>query len=403
MKYRLFIFIVFLSCFHLQAQVKVHYGMFANLNFPMVTGKPTDAVGRGLFSLGGFYQSPFTPYHSNKFLNSLDFTTELSMNYIGFRDKQTDFRYNNYYIDPAFFVNYIPDRMSDDLRLMIGLRPSVLLYQNNERSNFGTYEIVRNEDRNKYQSGDLDFGICSGISLSMGNVARVEVKYTYSLTNKINDLSVKGRPSIIEFGLKLSAVDVRNTIYKNEKSLSEQLQKQSKGTLLVMLETPNEKIIQKLKNQNKLEEINYLYNHQKQTNQMVISEFKKHFSFCPVLFFMDSNANQITKKDFEGFILDEKLNPIKIEFDTTNYFIAAFCEDVSVVTNKIDYGLYFYDERFIQFKKPYNIGSNNMNIFANGDPISYFKRLKVTYNQNDFSKIIRKSSMRLQRLSLPRY
>ena len=102
MKYRLFIFIVFLSCFHLQAQVKVHYGMFANLNFPMVTGKPTDAVGRGLFSLGGFYQSPFTPYHSNKFLNSLDFTTELSMNYIGFRDKQTDFRYNRWNLTAGY-------------------------------------------------------------------------------------------------------------------------------------------------------------------------------------------------------------------------------------------------------------------------------------------------------------
>ena len=35
--------------------------------------------------------------------------------------------------------------------------------------------------------------------------------------------------------------------------------------------------------------------------------------------------------------------------------------------------------------------------------LKFLQYLQVTYNQNDFSKIIRKASMRLQRLSLPRY
>jgi hypothetical protein len=380
---------------------QAHYGLFGNLNFPMVSGKTTDAVGRGLFGVGAFYQSAFTPYHHNKFLNSLDFTAELSMNYIGFRDKQTDFRYNNYYIDPAFFINYIPDRLSDDLRLMIGLRPSILMYQNNEKSDFGTYTIVRNEDRNLYKNGDLDFGLTGGISLSMGNIARIEVKYTHSFTNKMSDQIIKGRPSLIEFGLKLSAVDVRNTLTKREKTLSDQLLKQSKGTLLVMLETPNEKVIRKLKARNKTEEIYYLFEYQKQTNKMVIDEFKKQFDFCKIIYFMDSSAYKISKRDFNGAFVNAALEPIATDFDTSNYFIAAFCEDVSVVTNKIDYGLYFYDANFIQFRKPYNIGANNLNIFANGDPMSYFKRLKVTYNQNDFARIIKKANMRLRRFSIP--
>lgn len=398
------IFLLFVLLISIKAgfsQAKTHFGMFGNLNFSMVSGKPTDAVARGLYSIGAFYQTPFTPYHSNKFFNSQDFTVELSMNYIGFRDKQTDFRYNNYYIDPAFYVNYIPDRMSDDLRFMIGLRPSYLLYQNNERMNFGSYEIVRNESRNLYKAGDLDFGLTGGISLSMGNVARIEVKYTHSITNKINDNAVKGRPSILEFGLKLSAVDIKNTLMKKDKEITSELQKLSKGTMLVMLETPNEKVIEKLKSKNRLADINYLIEHQKMTNWMVISQFNKHFDFCNIIYFYDSNANDISKRNFSKKLFDASLMPIATGFDTSNYFIAAFCEDVSIITNKIDYGLYFYDANFIQFRKPYNISANSMNIFANGDPMSYFKRLKVTYNQNDFARIIKRSSMRLKKYSLP--
>ena len=88
-------------------------------------------------------------------------------------------------------------------------------------------------------------------------------------------------------------------------------------------------------------------------------------------------------------------NP-SVNFDTANYFIASFIEDVSQLTQKMDYGLY-YDHKFIQLGKPYNSTSNGMGIFAGGDPQNYIRRIKTSgYFPEDFRKIIKKTNARLQ-------
>lgn len=389
--------ILFISLIYLighKASAQTHYGLYMDMNFPTVSGHIPNYVGRGLGGFGVFLQAPFTPFHSNPFLNRLDFSAEAGLTYIGFRDKQSDFRYNNYYFDPSIYVNFIPDRMSDDLRLMLGVRPSFLMFQNNEDFNMGSYQIVRNESRNAYEKGDFDLGLAAGVSVSLGNIARVELKYTHSFTSQLSNTYIKGRPSFIEMGLKLSAVDIRETINKRDKELGKQLENASKGTLLVMLGTTDARVLDKMKKMGKMEEANHLVKMEQIAAQNQMQAFEKQFDFCKVLYFYDTCANQVSMGNFSG-VFDA--NYQAGVFDTSNYMIAAFCEDASDYTNKIDYGLYFYNKNFQQLKKPYNVSANFLGIFAGGDPSNYFKRARYLHTSAEFSRIVKRASARLQR------
>jgi hypothetical protein len=211
--------IAFFILISLQLNAQNNFGLYANLNFPFVDRIP-DMVSNNNYSYGAFFQAPFSIYHTNNFLNRLDYTTEMGFNFVGFRDKQTDFRYNNYYIESGFHLNFIPDRMTDALRLFIGLRPSFLVYQDNESFQLGTYQTVEKENRNHYKKGDLDLGICTGLSLSLGQVVRFETKYTWGSTAQLSPNYIKGKPSLLEFGFKLNAVNLGKLIQTNDEILS---------------------------------------------------------------------------------------------------------------------------------------------------------------------------------------
>ncbi|MCF8255652.1 MAG: hypothetical protein K9I36_01795 [Bacteroidia bacterium] len=375
-----------------------NFGIVASANFTTVHMAYDNFVGRGLGSFGVFFQKPITPYHTNRYFNRLDYTIEPAMSWLSFRDKSSDKRFQSNFIDLSLYLNYVPDRMSDDLRLFAGVRPSYLTYTSTSIINYGEYSIINNDSQNLNQRGDIDFSGVLGLSISMGEIASLEIKYVHSFTNKTTATEFRGRPSAVEVGLKLSAIRIRDKIIDVEKIQVDELNKRAQGTLLIMLEEPDEKLIKELVDENKVDDAKYVRKLQEQTNLNIIKEFRANFDFCKIEFFMNSNANKVNRGKFDGVFVDDNLSPKEnVSFDTTNYFLAAFVEDVSDYTHKPDYGLYFYDPKFIQLGSPYNTGANGLGIFVGGDPMNYFRRIKTSgYIADDFRKVIKKANSRLQ-------
>lgn len=387
----------------LKAQFEPNYGIILNLNYPTIGNSIDNYVGRGLGSFGMFYERPISPYHASRFLNSFDFTLEPAITLLGFRDQMADKRYDGTYLDFTGYFDFIPDRMSNDLKIMLGARPSVMLNTNSEILEFGNYRVLSYDPVNLNYNGRFDFSGVLGISVSLGDVASVELKYAHSFTNQNTKGAFYGRPNMLEFGIRLSAIKIRDKLIANERNLIADLNKKSEGTLLIMLELPNEKLIKVLVQENKVDDAHFVRMLQTQTNKNIINQFHKYFNFCKVAFFMDSSAQRVSRGDFKGVFVDENLNPLSdVVFDSSNYMIGSFCEDVSDYTKKSDYGLYIYDHNFIQLGKPYNSNANHLSVYIGGDPLNYFRRIKTTgYFAEDFGKIIKRLSDRLTRLRIP--
>jgi hypothetical protein len=351
-----------------------------------------------LGSIAAYFQSPITPYHTNRYLNRLDYTAELGAAWLGFRDFNTDKRFQSNFIDLSVYLNYVPDRMSDDLRLFVGVRPSYLTFTQTSVLDFGVYKDVSQDSQNLNTRGDIDFSGVVGLTINMGSVASLELKYVHSFTNATTATTFKGRPSAFEIGVRLSALRLRDKIVSDEGALVKDLNKRAQGTLLFMLEEPDEKLINALVMEKRVEDANFVRKLQNQTNLNIIKEMRANFDFCKVEFFMNSKAHQVSRGNFEGVFVDDNLNSKEgVTFDTANYFIGSFVEDVSEYTRKPDYGLYLYDKNFVQLKKPYNTSSNNLGIYVGGDPMNYFRRVKTSgYFPEDFRKVIKKVNGKLQ-------
>jgi hypothetical protein len=273
-----------------------------------------------------------------------------------------------------------------------------LVYQDNESFQLGSYQTVEKEKRNHYKTGDLDLGISTGISLSLGQVVRFETKYTWGSTSQLSPNYIKGKPSLLEFGLKISAVGLGKMIQTKDNMLSNQVKKLSQGTLLIMLETPNLKHTQKLKEANQLSQIEQMIAYQTANNTQVKNAFSKYYNFSNVAYFYDSNAYMVSKGNIAQAIANCNFNTNATNLSDSNIFIASFCEDFSPISEKIDYGLYFYDASFVLLNKPFNLPSNHLGVYPNGDPMAYFKRLSVLRNASDFNRIVFKANTRLNRI-----
>jgi hypothetical protein len=380
-----------------------NFGMVLSGNFSTVHANHENYVGRGMGSISAFFQNPLSPYHSNRYLNRLDYTVEAGLSWLGFRDVNSDKRFQANYIDLSLYLNYVPDQMSDDLRLFLGFRPSYLNFTQSSILNFGTYSDILSDTQNTNQIGQIDYCGVIGVSVNMGDVANLELRYVHSFTNNTNQLFFNGRPSAVEVGLRLSAIRLRDKLVKEEMNLVGDLNKRAKGTLLVMLEEPDEKLIKQLVDEAKIRDASFVRDLQFQTNKNIIQAFRSEFDFCRVEFFMNKDANLVAKGKFEGVFIDDNLRPkYSVDFDTNNYFIASFVEDISAYTQKQDYGLYFYDKNFIQLPKPYNTSANNMGLFIGGDPLNYIRRVKTSgYFADDFKKVLKKVNAKLQLAKIP--
>lgn len=61
-------------------------------------------------------------------------------------------------------------------------------------------------------------------------------------------------------------------------------------------------------------------------NKNIIRDFNRHFSFCPVYYFYDTNVVNIVRQQFDGAILDTSLQHIVLQVQPgdTSYFIGQY-------------------------------------------------------------------------------
>jgi hypothetical protein len=95
--------------------------------------------------------------------------------------------------------------------------------------------------------------------------------------------------------------------------------------------------------------------------------------------------------------VDENMNIIATPetFDTTNFFIASFCEDVSEFANRFTYGLHVYDEKMHALPSPFNAIKNDMGLYPGGDVITYMRKKKALFSIGEYERVIRKFNDRL--------
>jgi hypothetical protein len=167
-----------------------------------------------------------------------------------------------------------------------------------------------------------------------------------------------------------------------------------------MLPTVNKAEIDGLINTGRADQIVNLLEELHQANVLVMKAFKNEFDFCPVVFYDDTNAYKVSNKVFGDFFYDADGRSISIEkVNTSNFFVAAFCEDVSSISHKMDYGLYLYDDKITHLGKPFNTQQNQFNIFAGGDPLNYLRKRLNVLSYEDYSRKVKKLNGRLLRFS----
>lgn len=385
---------------HMQAQLW-NYGISGGLNYTPIGLNSNDLTGRGLYFLNGFISRPYSEYHSNSFLNSIEFMFESGLNFLSFREVQSDTRYNYNYLDANFSVYFIPEKTSRDLKLFFGVRPSRLLNYNTEIIEFGVYRPLINNPNNKNVNGMFDVALTGGLNINMGDVVQAELRYVHSFTNNNSFGNIKGRPSAVEFGIRLSAIDLRNKFTVIESNLTNQVKRLQRGTLLVMLTTLNDKEQQQILNTGTQTDLNMQMMALNKANNNIIQAFKTAYSFSKVMFFMDSSAYKVASGNFKNVFVDENLNPLPTtDLDTANIFIAAFSEDVSAFTQKVDYGLHVFGRNFEALPRPFLSADNYFGVNFGGDPLNYLRRNKYYFQLEDYVKIVKRFNNRMLRISL---
>ena len=368
-------------------------------NFNLIGSQFGNYVGKSQPRISIFFTKPVSKYYINSFISLWDFAVEpIALNLISCRENTIDNQYGGYYYDPSFALHLIPDRSSSDLRIILGVRPSYLLYSYSEILENGEYRLSQSGvATNKNKAGDIDISGMLGLSLKFSKIGYFDIKYTHSFTNQNNINYVQGRPSLIEFGIRLSAVQIGKALFDIDAETQKQVVKLSKGTLLVMLPTPNQNEVNALQSAGRTNEIRELFYQQELTNKMVIEKFTRDFKFSKVLFFSDSSANKITNKNFTNVFVDDNMNTISTPetFDTTNFFIASFCEDVSEFANRFTYGLHVYDVKMQALPSPFNGLKNDMGLYPGGDIITYMRKKKALFSIGEYERVIRKFNDRL--------
>jgi hypothetical protein len=322
------------------------YGLKLNVNFPTIGGSFNEYGGLAGGGMGIF----FTKTISNRF----SWYLEPSFSSVGFRNTSDDTRFNNYYIDAGCFVYFYPYAYNTDFAFIGGIRPSYLLTHNSQEFEFGNY---RTKDLiiNKNENGRIDGTVMLGIGLALSPVVNLELIYNQSVSNQNSTTQILGRPSTVELNLRLNAVALKRTLDGRNKSIAEQVSECHKGVMLVMLVTPNENEIKRLKSEGKNDEVDLLRDEIKQRNTRVMKEFNRNFAFAPTFFFMDTSVYKVISGNLEGIFVNGNLDlDTAIKVKTDNYFIASFCEDISNYTKRKHFGLFVYDKQMNQLEKPFN-------------------------------------------------
>ncbi len=376
-----------------------NFGVEIGGNFNLIGSQFGNYVGKSQPRISLFFTKPVSKYYINSFISLWDFAVEpIALNLISCRENTIDNQYGGYYYDPSFALHLIPDRSSSDLRIILGVRPSYLLYSYSEILENGEYRLSQSGvASNKNKAGDIDISGMLGLSVKFSKIGYFDLKYTHSFTNQNTMSYVQGRPSLIEFGIRLSAVQIGKVLFDIDAETQKQVIQFSKGTLLVMLPTPNQNEVNSLQSAGRTNDIRELFYQQELTNKMVVEKFTRDYKFSKVLFFLDSSAIKIINKNFNNVFVDDNMNTISTPetFDTSNFFIASFCEDVSEFANRFTYGLHVYDLKMQALPSPFNGLKNDMGLYPGGDIITYMRKKKVLFSIGEYERVIRKFNDRL--------
>lgn len=379
-------------------------GIDANLN--LIGSEYGNRVGNFMPRFSVFLSKPLNKYYVNSFISLWDYSIEpLAINFIESRDKSTDNQFGGYYFDPSFALHLVPDRSSTDFKFMFGLRPSYLMYSYSQTLENGAYRLIQGGlESNKNKAGDIDLAGMIGFSFKFSQVGNFEIKYVHSFTNNSTGNYISGRPNTLEFGVRISAVQIGKTLFDIDYEVKKQVLKLNKGTLLVMLPTPNIHEINALKRAGRNDDVTQMYYVQQLNNKMVMDKMKSDYKFSKVLYFSDSSINKVLAKDFNNVFIDENYLSIEapVTFDSTNFLIASFCFDISEFSsrNKLAYGLHVYNEKMQLLSKPFNAMRNDMGLVQGNNIFADLFGKKVLFTPLDYENVIKKFNDRLLRYKL---
>lgn len=369
-----------------QIAQRFDYGVRGTLNLNTIGTRIGKYNGGGYYSLGTFASYKALPYCAVAF--------EPTYSVSGFREKQKDNRYVYQHIDLNMNA-YLSPFNDEALRIYLGLRPAYLLNFKAETLTNGSY-VKTEATENKNKSGQWDFGLNAGVSVQLSQVVTIELGYMWSATDQTNNQQIKGRNNLLELGLKINAVDLKRILDTKEQTVKQQVQNYRKGSLLVMLPTLSAKELARFKNE---ADRNFAVNELRIRNLKVINEFIKHYTFTPVYFFLDTNANRVSMGNLDGIFVDHSMTPAPTlkPTDTTNYFVASFCNDISNYNQRVSFGLFVYDAKMNQLSKPFNVPSQMFGLYTDGDPANYFRTRRQNYVNMPFDRMIRKFNSRMIR------
>ncbi len=297
----------------LPSEKAIGYGLRIGLNYSLSGLSYTNYSGSTGLIGGLFISKPV--------LDHFALLVEPGYTGISFREQSSDKRYNAHYLEAGISIVIYPSALSREFAFQLGYRPSLLAAYNSEIIEFGNY-VPKTSENNKNKIGRLDGVLHGSISIAMSDFVNLELGCNYSLSNNTTATEVKGRQSSIEIGLRLNAVSLKEKMTKKEKSLRDVIAGYSKGSLFVMLATPNSKELKKLGDQGKIEEIKLINTEILVRNQKIMRDFKDNYSISKVYFFMDTSAYKLISGSYRGIFVDVNLKADEnIQPDTINYLV----------------------------------------------------------------------------------
>lgn len=364
------------------------YGVKATLNYSMSGTRYGKYSGLGQYSLGLFGSTRY---------NWLSITVEPAFSVVSFREQQSDNRYVHYFADLSA-IAYAEPFSTSALKFYLGIRPSYLLAHQTEVFNNGVYTDVSDDSRNKNKNGQINMGVSAGVAVSLSDVVDFELGYFHSFSEQTDLNQVKGRPSTVELTLRLNAINLRNRLTAKQKTIQESVQTFKRGDLYVMLMTPNQKEIDRLRKAGADTIITEIENELRMRNLKIMNTFKSNYSFNTVRFFMDTSVYKLLSGNRSGIFVNTFFEPDTAQVsDTTPFLIGSFCDDISDYTKKYVFGFYMYDPTMKQLEKPFNVPGNMFSVFSEGDPFNYLRRKRYNYFDLPYDKIIKKFDSRMNR------
>lgn len=146
--------------------------------------------------------------------------------------------------------------------------------------------------------------------------------------------------------------------------------------VLYQLRSEHNRISAMLRNKDP-EEAAFVAQEAKEVNKRVYLDFKENFDYCPVYYFMDTNADLIKKRTFNGVLLNDKgelVYDVIPPHDSTTYVIAYYgyalsqsklkeeVEDTNVYQSRADWDILRYqkdyNDQFVRHSSKYRYDSD---------------------------------------------